>query len=58
MQATQVAVVVTGITYSLPYRMVYAVASQDSVVLYDTQSTCPFGCVNNIHYASITDLAW
>ncbi|XP_065909488.1 chromatin assembly factor 1 subunit B-like [Dysidea avara] len=42
----------------LPYRMVYAVASQDSIVLYDTQSTCPFGYISNIHYASITDLTW
>lgn len=44
--------------YSLPYRMVYAVASQNAIVLYDTQSTCPFGYISNIHYASLTDLTW
>ena len=43
---------------SLPYRMVYAVASIDSVLLYDTQHTAPFAFVSNIHYAAITDMAW
>ena len=38
--------------------MVYAVASQNAIVLYDTQSTCPFGYISNVHYASLTDLTW
>ena len=44
--------------HSLQYRMVYAVASLDSVLLYDTQHRAPFGFVSNIHYAGITDLTW
>ena len=44
--------------HSLQYRMVYAVASLDSVLLYDTQHHAPFGFVSNIHYAGITDLTW
>lgn len=45
-------------TFSLPYRMVYAVATQDSVFIYDTQSNTPLCVVTNLHYAAFTDLAW
>ncbi|XP_028399904.1 chromatin assembly factor 1 subunit B-like [Dendronephthya gigantea] len=44
--------------FKLPYRTVIAVASLDSVVLYDTQRTLPFGFLSNMHYASLTDIAW
>ncbi|KAK1767127.1 WD40 repeat-like protein [Phialemonium atrogriseum] len=43
---------------SLPYRMVYAVATQDSVFLYDTQQQTPICIVSNLHCATFTDLAW
>ena len=46
------------ILYSLPYRMVFAVAGLDSVLLYDTQHSVPFAFVSNIHYAGITDVTW
>uniref|UniRef100_A0A667WTE0 Chromatin assembly factor 1, subunit B n=1 Tax=Myripristis murdjan TaxID=586833 RepID=A0A667WTE0_9TELE len=42
----------------LPYRMVFAVASEDSIFLYDTQQTLPFGFVSNIHYHTLSDLTW
>lgn len=45
-------------TFSLPYRMVYAVATQDSVLLYDTQQNTPICIVSNLHCATFTDLAW
>uniref|UniRef100_A0AAY4DBE1 Chromatin assembly factor 1 subunit B n=1 Tax=Denticeps clupeoides TaxID=299321 RepID=A0AAY4DBE1_9TELE len=45
-------------TFQLPYRMVFAVASEDSIFLYDTQQTLPFGYVSNIHYHTLSDLAW
>lgn len=44
--------------FSLPYRMVYAVATQDTVFLYDTQQRSPFCVVSNLHCATFTDLAW
>lgn len=44
--------------FGLPYRMVYAVASVDSVMIYDTQSPVPFAYITNAHYAGITDMAW
>lgn len=50
--------ITTMLSHSLQYRMVYAVASLDSVLLYDTQHRAPFGYISNIHYAGITDLAW
>ena len=43
---------------SLPYRMVYAVASLDAVLMYDTQQATPFAYLSNMHYSGITDLAW
>ncbi|KAG6030054.1 hypothetical protein E4U41_000214 [Claviceps citrina] len=44
--------------FSLAYRMVYAVATQDSVLLYDTQQKTPVCIVSNLHCATFTDLAW
>jgi len=43
---------------ALPYKMVFAVATTDSVIIYDTQSTVPVAVLGALHYASITDLAW
>lgn len=44
--------------FALPYRMVYAVATQDAVYVYDTQQLIPLCVVSNLHYATFTDLAW
>ncbi|WFC98153.1 Chromatin assembly factor 1 subunit [Malassezia yamatoensis] len=44
--------------FKLPYRMVYAVATQESVWVYDTQQSTPICCLSNLHYASFTDLTW
>ncbi|KAI1194556.1 WD40 repeat-like protein [Nemania serpens] len=44
--------------FALPYRMVYAVATQDAVLLYDTQQTTPICVVSNLHLATFTDLTW
>lgn len=44
--------------FLLPYRMVYAVATQDSVLVYDTQQKTPICIVSNLHCATFTDLAW
>ncbi|OUM64299.1 hypothetical protein PIROE2DRAFT_8986 [Piromyces sp. E2] len=43
---------------SLPYRLIYAVATQDSVLIYDTQQTTPLVLLTNLHYATFTDIAW
>eukprot|EP00939_MAST-03C_sp_MAST-3C-sp1_P004770 g4770.t1 len=43
---------------TLPYRMIFAVATFSRVLLYDTQQLAPIGVVESIHYAQITDLSW
>jgi len=43
---------------NLPYTMVYAVATLDSVVIYDTASSLPLAAFCQLHYDSISDLAW
>ena len=44
--------------FCLPYRMVYAVATQNSIMLYDTQQAEPFARISRIHYIGLNDLAW
>jgi chromatin assembly factor 1 subunit B len=46
------------VLFSLPYRMVYAIATQDSVLIYDTQQHTPLCAISNLHYATFTDLTW
>lgn len=45
-------------SFALPYRMIFAVATQKSVLLYDTQQIAPIAVVTNIHYTRLTDVAW
>lgn len=42
----------------LPYRLIFAVASTDTLLLYDTQYLEPFALIGNIHYAALTDITW
>ncbi len=44
--------------FALPYRMVYAVATQDAVLVYDTQQQTPLAVVSNLHFATFTDVTW
>ncbi|EFX65893.1 hypothetical protein DAPPUDRAFT_11866, partial [Daphnia pulex] len=44
--------------YDIPYRMIFAVATEDSILLYDTQETAPFARISRIHYTRLTDVAW
>jgi chromatin assembly factor 1 subunit B len=47
-----------GSVFALPYRLIYAVACQDSVLLYDTQQAGPIAIFRGLHYAGFTDIAW
>ncbi|KAI1006955.1 hypothetical protein K3495_g1264 [Podosphaera aphanis] len=49
---------VSPMAFSLPYRIVFAVATEDAVLLYDTQQRTPICIVSNLHCATFTDLAW
>lgn len=42
----------------LPYILVWAIATQDQIMIYSTRSEVPFAVIDNIHYAELTDLAW
>lgn len=42
----------------LPYRMVFAVATQNAILLYDTEQSSPFAHITNIHYTRLSDLTW
>jgi chromatin assembly factor 1 subunit B len=44
--------------FALPYRIVYAVAIQDTVIISDTQQQTPLCVVRNLHFAAFTDLSW
>ncbi|KAI5964276.1 CAC2 [Candida pseudojiufengensis] len=44
---------------SLPYSMIFAVATLDSVLIYSTEDDFkPLGQVSNLHYQAISDLVW
>ena len=47
-----------GSVFALPYILLYAVACQDSVLLYDTQQSGPIAIFRGLHYAGFTDIAW
>eukprot|EP00953_Heterococcus_sp_UTEX-ZZ885_P010178 5946-Heterococcus_DN1.PRE.1 len=47
----------TGMT-DLPYRSVFAVATTDRVLLYDTHSAMPLAMVAHLHLAPLSDLCW
>lgn len=44
--------------FDLPYRMIYAIATNSSILLMDTQHITPFAFIGDIHYTRLTDLSW
>jgi chromatin assembly factor 1 subunit B len=44
--------------FKLPYRVVFAVATMNSLYVYDTESIPPILIHAGLHYAAITDIAW
>lgn len=42
----------------LPYVIVFAIATQDQIMIYSTKSLHPLAIIGNIHYAELTDLSW
>ncbi|MFH4981439.1 hypothetical protein AB6A40_008148 [Gnathostoma spinigerum] len=42
----------------VPYRILWAIMTKDSVTVYDSQSFYPFAYVDNIHYNNLSDIAW
>ncbi|KAJ6625218.1 WD40-repeat-containing domain protein [Mycena sp. CBHHK59/15] len=48
----------TGSVFALPYRMLYAVVTMDTVAVYDTQQSGPVCMLTKLHYDEFTDLTW
>lgn len=44
--------------FDLPYRMIYAIATNSSILLMDTEHAAPFAYIGDIHYTRLTDLSW
>ena len=42
----------------LPFRVLFAVCTTDTVAVYDSSSDAPVAFVGGLHYAAITDAAW
>ena len=42
----------------LPYRMIFAAATVDSIIVCDTETFTPFAMIADAHYARISDLTW
>lgn len=48
----------TSSPFNLPYRIVYAVLSQDTIAIFDTSSLRPRFICTGFHYGSLTDATW
>lgn len=48
----------TGSVFALPYRMLYAVLTMDTVTIYDTQQAGPVCLLTKLHYDEFTDISW
>ncbi|XP_071715256.1 chromatin assembly factor 1 subunit FAS2-like [Rutidosis leptorrhynchoides] len=44
--------------FKLPYRLIFAVATLNSLYVYDTEGVEPIAVLAGLHYAAITDIAW
>ncbi|KAF9810974.1 hypothetical protein IEO21_06731 [Rhodonia placenta] len=48
----------TASLLALSYRMLYAVATMDTVIIYDTQQAGPVCLLTKLHYDEFTDMTW
>jgi chromatin assembly factor 1 subunit B len=48
----------TGSVFALPYRMLYAVMTMDTVAIHDTQQAGPVCLLTKLHYDEFTDITW
>lgn len=44
--------------YPFSYRLVFAVAAKDKILIYDTQQQYPIAEIMDIHYTRLSDLSW
>jgi chromatin assembly factor 1 subunit B len=44
--------------FALPYRMLFAIATMDTITIHDTQQAGPVCMFTKLHYDEFTDMAW
>ena len=44
--------------WDVPYRIVFAVATTRSILIYDSQQAMPIAYISQIHLARLTDISW
>lgn len=47
-----------GLLPKLNYRMIFALITVSSVIVYDTQRTAPLLFISDVHYGPLTDVSW
>ncbi|KZV62283.1 WD40 repeat-like protein [Peniophora sp. CONT] len=48
----------TSSVFALPYRMLFAVATMDTIAIHDTQQAGPMCILTKLHYDEFTDMSW
>ncbi len=48
----------TSSVFALSYRMLYAVATMDTIAIHDTQQAGPVCLLTKLHYDEFTDMSW
>lgn len=48
----------TASVFALPYRMLYAIATMDTITIHDTQQAGPVCLLTKLHYDEFTDMSW
>lgn len=44
--------------FALPYRMLFSIATMDTITIHDTQQTSPICMFSKLHYDEFTDMSW
>ncbi|GJJ14783.1 hypothetical protein Clacol_009051 [Clathrus columnatus] len=44
--------------FALPYRMLFSIATMDTITVHDTQQTSPICMFSKLHYDEFTDMTW
>ena len=42
----------------LPYKLIFAIATSNELLIFDTENNVPISVIGNMHYTPLTDLKW
>ena len=43
---------------NLPYKLIFAIATSNELLIFDTENSIPISVIGNMHYTPLTDLKW